>query len=164
MAVAVFFTVIAAIGVLRSVKIVPADSAYVVERFGRYFRTMQPGVNVVLPFLDRIAHRFSSKPREAELTETGITYDNVPYRATVTFTWQIADARKAAYSSAAVADFVAQLVRSRLREEIGRRSSRDLRETTRETASALLRNLDAPAAEAGAKIVSLSLKDVERAA
>jgi len=146
------------------VRIVPADSVWVLERLGRYLRTMQPGLHLVLPLLDRVAHRFSTKPKDEELSETAITHDNVPFMATIAFTWQIADARKAAYESASIADFVTQLVRSRFREEIGRRSSRDLRETTRETSAALLRAMEAPAAAAGAKIVSLSLKDLDRVA
>ena len=90
--------------------IVPADSAYVVERLGRYHRTLPAGFHVVMPVLDAVRFRFSLLPKDEELSGTCITLDNVPVTITSTFRWQIADPQKAAYAAANLGDYARGIV------------------------------------------------------
>ena len=142
--------------------IVPPDSAYVAERLGRYHRTLHPGLNILAPFFDRVAFRFSLLPQDLALTDTCITLDNVPFTVTSTVRWQVADAKTAAYASASPADFVSGLVRSIQRDWISRQSSKDVRETTRDFQQAVLRAAAEPAMQVGVKIVDHDVKRIER--
>src|SRR5687767_6792980 len=142
MGVVVVVAVVLAIVSVRSLIVVPAGSAYVVERLGRYRATLSPGLHVLLPFLDRIAHKYS------------ITLDNIPVSVKATLTWQITAAERAAYAAADVADFVGNLVRTTQRQWISERPWTDVRETTRELQQAVLRSTEAAAASAGVTIVA----------
>lgn len=152
--------VILFIVVLRHIKVVPADSAYVVERLGRYQATLPPGLHVLVPFVDRIAHRYSLAPMDEELTESAISLDNVPVSVTLAIRWQIVDAERAAYASASVIEFVKGIVRTALREAVGRTNYDELRESTREIQSAIVR---VPAGQAGVKVVAAEVKKIGRA-
>ena len=59
--VALVLAIIAIIFVVRTIKIVPQQSAFVVERLGKYDRTLTPGLSFVVPFVDRVAYRHSLK-------------------------------------------------------------------------------------------------------
>jgi regulator of protease activity HflC (stomatin/prohibitin superfamily) len=144
------------------IAIVPANSAYVVERLGRYYRTLNPGLNILTPFLDRVAFRYSLLPQRLDLTDNCITLDNVPFTVTSSVQWQIVEPRVAAYAVASLTEFVTGLVRSCQRKWISEQSSKDVRETTRDFRQAVLRAAAEPAAKAGVRIVDHDIKRLER--
>ena len=57
MEIALVIAVIAVIFIIRALKIVPQQNAWVVERLGRYDRTLTPGLSIVVPFVDRVAYK-----------------------------------------------------------------------------------------------------------
>lgn len=118
---------------------VPAGHAFVVERLGRYHRTLPAGTHFLVPLIDRVAFRFPLTPRDAEVTETAITLDNVAVKIAANVRAQIVDPQAAAYGTADVAEFVKTIVRTHLRNEIAKRNFEDARETTRELQAAVLR-------------------------
>jgi regulator of protease activity HflC (stomatin/prohibitin superfamily) len=61
MEIALILLVVALIFIFKSIKVVPQQTAYVVERLGRYHGTLAPGLNVVVPFIDRLAYRHELK-------------------------------------------------------------------------------------------------------
>lgn len=134
--------------------VVPNDFEYVVERLGRYQRTLSAGLHVLVPVLDRVAFRYALAPAEEEVTETAITLDNIPVRIALKCRWQITDAKSAAYESANVQEFVSALVRTAAREWASARSMSDLRETTRE--------LRIPAAQSGVKVIGVDVVRIDR--
>lgn len=141
---------------------VPAGSVYVVERFGRFLRTLSPGIHLLLPLVDRVAFRYSTEPRETALTDTCITYDNIAVQIASTIRWQIADAGKAAYAAANLDEFVAGIVRTAQRNWIANERWSDARETTRSLQVAVLRAVAKPAAEAGVKVLEINVKPLSR--
>ena len=145
------------------ITVVPDGSAYVVERLGRYYRTLNPGLNILVPVIDRIAFRYSLLPKEEPLTDTCITRDNIAITISTTLRWQIVDARKAAYESANVADFVTGLVRTCQRQWIAERSWDEVRENTRDLQQGVVRLAADGAAKAGAKIEKLDVQRIARA-
>lgn len=152
-----------AVAALRAMTVVPDDSAYVVERLGRYARTLPAGIHFVPPFTDRVAFRYSLLPKEEELSDVCITLDNIAVSVASTFRWQIVDPQRAAYASASATDFVTGLVRSGQRQWIGERPWRDVRETTRELQQAVLRQATEPAAKAGVKIAAVDVRRIAQA-
>ena len=159
---AVVVTLFAIILVLRSVVVVPQESAFIVERLGRYHRTLMPGMHVLLPFTDRVARRYSLHPREEEVADTCITRDNVVVRITSVVRAQILDPQRAAYGAADAADAVRTLVRSRQRLWIAERAWDDVRESTRELEAAVVAAVAEPANEIGIHITSVDVKGIER--
>ena len=161
--VAIVFAVFAMIVLAKTVVVVPPNEAYVVERLGRYHQTLRPGMNVLAPFVDRVAFRYTLRPQDAELTDRCITLDNVPISIATSIRWEITDPRSAAYNSPNVTEFVLELTRSRQRQWIAEHAWDDVREGTRELQSALLHAAAQPAAEAGVRIIDVHINAVTRA-
>jgi regulator of protease activity HflC (stomatin/prohibitin superfamily) len=142
---------------------VPENHAFVIERLGRYHRTLLAGRHMLAPLIDRVAFRFSLAPQETQFTSTAITRDNVPMRMTTTVRWQIADAQRAAYASASVNDYVTGIVQSRQRDHAMQHDFDDVRETTRELRAAVVRACADAAAQAGVQILDVDVRDLARA-
>jgi regulator of protease activity HflC (stomatin/prohibitin superfamily) len=160
----VVFVIFAVIVVLRALVVVPAGSAYVVERLGRYARMLPAGVHVVVPFFDVIRFRYSLAPQDEHLTDRCITLDNVPVTLTSAFRWQIADAQKASYGTASIGDYARGIVQHAQRQCIAARPWKDLRETTRELQQDVLRAVAEPAAAAGVKVFDHDVEQIDRVA
>ena len=76
--VTIVLTVFAVAVFSKSVIVVPNGEAWVLERLGRYDRTLPPGLHVIFPFTDRVAFRYSVQPKDEELSDQCVTRDNVP--------------------------------------------------------------------------------------
>ena len=144
------------------ITIVPDEAAYVVERLGRYHRTLRAGVHFLAPLVDRVAFRYSLLPKDHDLADTCITRDNVTVAIASRVRWQIADPERAAYASASETDFVITLVRTLVRQRIGARAWNDVRETTRELEAAVLREAAHAAEQAGVKVVAFDVQKIEQ--
>ena len=112
--------VLAVVVVLRTVVIVPQQKAYIVETFGRYTVTLQPGLHVLIPFVQRIAYRHTLKEQTLAMeSQECITADNVRVSVSGVLYLQVIDAEAASYG---VADYdygIAQLVQTTLRSKFG---------------------------------------------
>jgi len=142
--------------------IVPDEAAYVVERLGRYHRTLRAGVHFLAPLLDRVAFRYSLLPKDQDVADTCVTRDNVTVAVASRFRWQIADPERAAYASASETDFIVTLLRTLVRQWIGARVWDDIRETTRELEAGVLREAAFSAEQAGVKVVAFDVQRIER--
>lgn len=88
--------VLALVVVFSTVKVVPQQNAYVVERLGKFFAVLQPGVNFIIPFIDRVAYKHSLKETALDIPEQiCITRDNVQVRVDGVIFIQIIDPQKA---------------------------------------------------------------------
>jgi len=107
--------------IFRSVRIVPQSEKYVVERFGRLRAVLNPGLNLIVPFLDRVAHKVSILERQLpSMSQDAITSDNVLVSVETSVFYRIIEPEKTVYRirdvDAAISTTVAGIVRS----EIGR--------------------------------------------
>ena len=90
--------VLALIIVYSGVKTVPQAEEWTIERFGRYMRTLTPGLNLIVPFVDRIGAKLSMRETVIEVpSQDVITYDNASVKADAVVFFQVIDAAKAAY-------------------------------------------------------------------
>lgn len=98
--IALVLIAIAVVTVLQSVKVVPQQSAWVLERFGKYNRTLLPGLNIIVPFVDRVAYRHSLKEIPMDVpSQVCITRDNTQLQVDGVIYFQVTDAMKASYGS-----------------------------------------------------------------
>lgn len=109
------------VAVFRGIRVVPQSEKFVVERFGRLRAVLSPGLNLIVPFLDRVAHRVSILERQLPTTrQDAITSDNVLVAVDISVFYRITEPEKTVYRirdvDAAISTTVAGIVRS----EIGR--------------------------------------------
>jgi regulator of protease activity HflC (stomatin/prohibitin superfamily) len=107
--------------IFRGVRIVPQSEKFVVERFGRLRSVLGPGFNIIIPFLDRVAHKISILERQLpSMSQDAITSDNVLVSVETSVFYRIIEPEKTVYRirdvDAAISTTVAGIVRS----EIGR--------------------------------------------
>ena len=105
--------------VMMSVRIVPQSEKYVVERFGRLRAVLGPGINFIVPFLDRVAHKISVLERQLPTSrQDAITADNVLVQVETSVFYRITEPEKTVYRirdvDAAIATTVAGIVRSEI--------------------------------------------------
>lgn len=105
--------------VFAAVRIVPQSEKFVVERFGRLRAVLGPGINVIVPFIDRVAHRISILERQLPTaTQDAITTDNVLVKVETSVFYRITEPEKTVYRirdvDAAIATTVAGIVRSEI--------------------------------------------------
>ncbi|MGC9127371.1 MAG: SPFH domain-containing protein [Acidithiobacillus sp.] len=152
----------AAFLLLRAIiKVVPQQRAWVVERLGRYHRVLGPGLNLIFPFLDRIAFRFDMREVPMEVPpQVCISFDNTTMTVDGVLYIQITDPVKAAYGSSNPYTAVIQLAQTSMRSEIGKLhldqalSSRQLLNT------AVANAVDEAALNWGVKVLRYEIKDI----
>ncbi|MFD1880563.1 SPFH domain-containing protein [Paracoccus pacificus] len=115
----IILAVLIFVAVLAAVKIVPQSEKYVVERFGRLRAVLGPGINFIVPFLDRVAHKISVLERQLPTHEQdAITADNVLVQVQTSVFYRILEPEKTVYRirdvDAAIATTVAGIVRSEI--------------------------------------------------
>ena len=110
-----------AVLIARTATVVPQQSAYVIERLGKYHRTLQAGFHILIPFLDRIAYRHSLKERAIDIhKQVCITRDNVQVGVDGVLYLQVLDPQRASYGIADYEFAISQLAQTTLRSEIGK--------------------------------------------
>jgi regulator of protease activity HflC (stomatin/prohibitin superfamily) len=119
--VAIVVAVIVVIALLKVARVVPQQSAYVVENLGKYSRTLHAGFHILVPFMERIAYKHSLKELAADIAEqTCITRDNVQVGVDGVLYLQILDPQRASYGITNYMFAIAQLAQTTLRSEIGK--------------------------------------------
>ncbi len=107
--------------ILRSIKVVPQQNAYVVERLGKFHEVLQPGINFIIPFFDRVAYQHSLKEVALDIPEqVCITKDNVQVAVDGVVFIQVVDGMKASYGISNYKFAVIQLAQTTMRSEIGK--------------------------------------------
>src|SRR5215475_504324 len=113
--------VIAVVFVVKTVNVVPQQHAWVVERLGKYHATLGPGLNIVLPFIDRIAYKHVLKEIPLDVpSQVCITRDNTQLQVDGVLYFQVTDPMKASYGSSNFVFAITQLSQTTLRSVIGK--------------------------------------------
>jgi regulator of protease activity HflC (stomatin/prohibitin superfamily) len=143
--------------------VVPDGGAAVVERLGRFHQTLPPGTHFIAPFIDRVRSNRPTLVAQETLAGTAISYDNIPLRVESTFRWKIVDPQKADTAASDLDAFVRGVMQSQQREWVGKRAWADIRETTRELESDVVRAAGDAVSAAGVQILEMTVQRVDRA-
>ena len=120
-AVPFFIIALAVVFVIEGVRVVPQQNAWVVERLGRYHATLEPGLNIIVPFVDRVAYRHSLKEVPLDVPEqVCITRDNTQLAVDGILYFQVTDPRLASYGTSDYITAITQLSQTTLRSEVGK--------------------------------------------
>lgn len=159
----VFLTLafLALIMVFATVKVVPQQTAYVVERLGKFFAVLQPGVNFIIPFFDRVAYKHSLKETALDIPEQiCITRDNVQVRVDGVIFIQIIDPMKASYGISDYKFAVSQLSQTTMRSEMGKIELDKTFEERTTINQAVVHSIDEAAIGWGVKVLRYEIKNI----
>ena len=147
--------------IAKTATIVPQQSGYVVERLGRYSRTLQAGFHILIPFLERIAYKHSLKEKAIDISEQlCITRDNVQVGVDGVLYLQVLDPRQASYGITDYVFAISQLAQTTLRSEVGKI---DLDRTFEERSSInglVVAELDKASAPWGVKVLRYEIRNI----
>ena len=161
MEIAIALAVIAVIFITRTIKIVPQQTALIVERLGKYDRTLVPGLKFVIPFIERVAYRHSLKEVPLDVpSQVCITKDNTQLQVDGILFFQITDPMRASYGSSDYLTAITQLAQTTLRSVIGKMElDRTFEERDLINAS-VVSALDEAALTWGVKVLRYEIKDL----
>jgi regulator of protease activity HflC (stomatin/prohibitin superfamily) len=118
------FTILAILAViflLTTIKTVPQQEAWIVERFGKFDKVLQPGLNILIPFVQSISYKHSLKEQAIDITaQTAISKDNVSLNIDGILYTKIIDAKAASYGVSNPYIAITQLAQTSMRSEIGK--------------------------------------------
>lgn len=153
--------VVVVLAILMTVKVVPQQTAFVLERLGKFYAVLQPGINFIIPFFDRIAYKYTLKEMALDIPEQiCITRDNVQVRMDGVIFIQVIDPKKAAYGISDYTFAVIQLAQTTMRSEIGKL---DLDKTFEERMTinrAVVESIDEAAIGWGVKVLRYEIKNI----
>ena len=161
MEIALVIAVITVIFIFRSFKIVPQQHAWVVERLGKYDRTLTPGLSFVVPFVDRVAYKHSLKEVPLDVpSQVCITRDNTQLQVDGIIYYQITDPMRASYGSSNYVFAITQLAQTLLRSVIGKMELDKTFEERNQINAAVVSALDEAAMNWGVKVLRYEIKDL----
>jgi len=161
MEIAVLLFVIAAIFIVRAIKVVPQQNAWVVERLGKYHAALAPGLNFLVPFIDTVAYKHSLKEIPLDVPEqVCITRDNTQLKVDGILYFQVTDPMRASYGSSNYITAITQLAQTSLRSVIGRLELDKTFEEREMINAQVVSAIDEAALNWGVKVLRYEIKDL----
>lgn len=161
MEIAVVLFIIAVIFVSRSVKVVPQQHAWVVERLGKFSGTLTPGLSFLIPFVDKVAYKHLLKEVPLDIpSQVCITRDNTQLQVDGILYFQVTDAMRASYGSSNYVVAISQLAQTSLRSVIGKLELDKTFEERDIINAQVVQAIDEAALNWGVKVLRYEIKDL----
>ena len=159
--VSIAILVLAIVFAIKTLKIVPQQHAWVVERLGKFDRILMPGLNIIVPFIDRVAYKHELKEFPLDVpSQVCITRDNTQLQVDGVLYFQVTDPMRASYGSSNYIDAITQLAQTSLRSVIGRMELDKTFEEREAINLAVVSVLDEAATNWGVKVLRYEIKDL----
>ena len=156
-----FILILGGSTVFGSVKIVNEKNEYLVERLGSYNKKLSPGLNFIVPFIDRVVYKETIREKVIDIPpQSCITKDNVSITVDAVVYWRIMDMEKAYYKVESLQSAMVNLVLTQIRSEIGKLELDQTFTARTEINELLLRELDISTDPWGVKVTRVELRDI----
>lgn len=158
---AIGFSVFVVITIAKTARIVPQREQFVIERLGKYSRTLDAGFHILIPFLDKVAYKHSMKEIAVDVSQqTCITRDNIQVDIDGIIYLQVVDARAASYGITDYYFATTQLAQTTLRSEIGKIELDKTFEERDVINARVVETVDKAAEPWGIKVLRYEVKDI----
>ena len=153
--------VVAVLFAFQSVKVVPQQTAWVVERLGKFHAVLTPGLNFIIPFIDRVAYRHSLKEIPLDTpSQVCITRDNTQLTVDGVLFFQVTDPQRASYGTSNYVVAITQLAQTTLRSVVGRMELDKTFEERDLINKSVVSAIDEAALNWGVKVLRYEIKDL----
>ncbi len=161
MEIALVLLFVSVVFIAKTFKIVPQQNAWVVEKLGKYDRTLTPGLKFVIPFVERVAYKHSLKEVPLDVpSQVCITKDNTQLQVDGILFFQVTDAMRASYGSSDYIVAITQLSQTTLRSVIGKMELDKTFEERDMINASVVSALDEAALNWGVKVLRYEIKDL----
>jgi regulator of protease activity HflC (stomatin/prohibitin superfamily) len=152
----------AIIALWSTVKVVPQGFNYTVENFGRYTRTLSPGLHILVPVMERVGYKMNMKEKVMDIpSQDVITRDNAMVRVDGVAFFQVLSAAKAAYEVDRLESAIINLTMTNIRTVMGSMDLDELLSNRDQINARLLQVVDAATEAWGIKVTRIEIKDIE---
>lgn len=157
----IFLVVLAVVFVTQCIKVVPQQSAWVVERLGKFHAVLTPGLNIIIPFIDRVAYKHSLKEVPLDTpSQVCITKDNTQLTVDGVLFFQVTDPQRASYGTSNYIIAITQLAQTTLRSVVGRMELDKTFEERDLINKSVVSAIDEAALNWGVKVLRYEIKDL----
>jgi regulator of protease activity HflC (stomatin/prohibitin superfamily) len=159
--IATFLVAMVIVILFEGVRIVPQQNAWIIERLGKFYRVLEPGLNLIIPFFDRVAYKHSLKEIPLDVPEQiCITRDNTQLTVDGIIYFQVIDPRLASYGSSDYVQAVTQLAQTALRSVVGKMELDKTFESRDEINHTVVQVLDEAGRTWGIKVLRYEIKSL----
>ncbi len=158
----IILIVLAVFLIFKGVKTVPQGSEYTIERFGKYTRTLKPGLNIIIPIIDKVSNNVNMREQVLDIDKQSvISKDNAVVQSDGVVFFQVVDAAKATYEVNDLFNAMRNLCLTNIRTVLGSMSLDQMLSNRDEINSHLLNVIDEATNPWGLKVTRIEIKDLE---
>lgn len=159
--VALILIIIAIIFALKAIKVIPQQTAWVIERLGKFHKVLNPGLNFIIPFIDKVAYKHSLKEIPLDTpSQVCITRDNTQLSVDGILYFQVTDPKLASYGTSNYIIAITQLAQTTLRSVIGKMVLDETFEERDVINNQVVAAIDEAALNWGVKVLRYEIKDL----
>ncbi|WP_342643517.1 SPFH domain-containing protein [Rhodoligotrophos ferricapiens] len=157
----VVLLVVVLLAIFQGIRVIPQGSNWTVERFGRYTKTLQPGLNLIVPFIDRIGAKLNMMEQVLDIpSQEVITRDNAMVEVNGVAFYQVLDAAKAAYEVSGLENAIVNLTLTNIRTVMGSMDLDELLSKRDEINQRLITVVDQATHPWGVKVTRIEIRDI----